>query len=108
MSVTHASIRVPVDAVAVFKALGHPARLEMVKALGAGELCVCELVKVAGLGWSSVSRHLAQLKEAGVVQDEKRGMQVYYSLTLPCVGGFIRCLETDDGKDDDSSCSCTQ
>jgi ArsR family transcriptional regulator len=87
----------------VFKALGHPARLKMVDALGGGELCVCDLVKVAGLQWSTVSRHLAILKEAGVVVDEKRGKQVFYSLRLCCVADLNRCL---DGKTGDGAAKC--
>lgn len=77
----------------VFKALGHPARVKMVKALGGGEKCVCDLVETAGLGWSTVSRHLAVLREAGVVTDEKRGQQVIYRVALPCVNRFLECLE---------------
>lgn len=78
----------------VFKALGHPARVTIVKALSEQERCVCELVEAAGLGWSTVSRHLSVLREAGIVADDKRGLQVYYRLTLPCVGRFIACLES--------------
>lgn len=78
----------------VFKALGHPARVTIVKALADQERCVCELVEAVGLGWSSVSRHLSVLRDAGVVADDKRGLQVYYRLSLPCVGRFIACLES--------------
>jgi ArsR family transcriptional regulator len=76
-----------------FKALGHPARLHMVDILADGERCVCELVDAVGLGWSTVSRHLAVLKAAGVVEDEKRGLQVFYRLALPCVASFSACLD---------------
>jgi ArsR family transcriptional regulator len=77
----------------VFKALGHPARLRMVKAMAGGEKCVCDLVESAGLGWSTVSRHLGVLREAGVVVDKKRGQQVMYRVVLPCVNRFLDCLE---------------
>jgi ArsR family transcriptional regulator len=77
---------------AVFKALGHPARLRIVEELLGAERCVCELVEVSEGGWSTVSRHLSVLKAAGVVEDEKRGLQVYYKLSLPCVGTFLDCL----------------
>jgi DNA-binding transcriptional ArsR family regulator len=77
----------------VFKALGHPARVTMVRALADGERCVCDLVDVAGLGWSTVSRHLSVLRAAGVVEDEKRGLQVFYRIKLPCVSRFIACLD---------------
>ena len=78
---------------AVFKALGHPARLQIAAELASGERCVCDLVELVGLGWSAVSRHLAVLKAAGVLDDEKRGMQVYYRLALPCVTTFNDCLD---------------
>jgi DNA-binding transcriptional ArsR family regulator len=77
----------------VFKSLGHPARVRMLRALVEGEKCVCDLVNAAGLGWSTVSRHLSIMKAAGVLSDEKRGKQVIYRLELPCVGRFLGCLE---------------
>lgn len=76
-----------------FKALGHPARLQMIDMLATDEHCVCDLVEAVGLGWSTVSRHLAVLKAAGVVEDEKRGLQVFYRLALPCVASFSACLD---------------
>lgn len=78
---------------AVFKALGHPARLTLVRTLQGGEHCVCDLVQAIGLGWSTTSRHLDVLREAGVVGSEKRGQQVFYRLELACVPGFLDCLE---------------
>ncbi len=77
----------------VFKALGHEDRLRILDELVDGERCVCDLVAAVGSGWSTVSRHLAVLKEAGVVEDEKRGLQVFYRLALPCVPSFMECLD---------------
>ena len=76
----------------MFKALGHPARLLVVTELAAGERCVNDLVDLTGLGWSTVSRHLSVLKAVGVIADEKRGLQVFYRLRLPCVARFSACL----------------
>ncbi|GAB6037042.1 hypothetical protein JCM15519_16010 [Fundidesulfovibrio butyratiphilus] len=76
----------------VFKALGHPSRLKMVESLCGGERCVCELQELVGSDMSTVSKHLAVLKEAGVVADERRGTNVYYSLRMVCVSGFLRCV----------------
>jgi DNA-binding transcriptional ArsR family regulator len=78
---------------AVFKALGHPARLTLVRTLQGGEHCVCDLVQAVGLGWSTTSRHLEILREAGVVGSDKRGQQVFYRLELACVPGFLACLD---------------
>ncbi|HPG16420.1 MAG TPA: metalloregulator ArsR/SmtB family transcription factor [Opitutaceae bacterium] len=77
---------------AIFKALGHPARLRIVEELRSGERCVCELVDISAGGWSTVSRHLSVLKAAGIVEDEKHGLHVHYRLALPCVGTFLDCL----------------
>ena len=77
----------------VFKALGNESRVTIVRQLLDGEKCVCDLVEAVGLGWSTVSRHLSVLREVGIIADEKRGQQVFYRLTLPCVGRFIACLE---------------
>lgn len=79
--------------VQVFKALGHPARLFIVEELARGERCVCELVKLVGTDFSTVSKHLALLKKAGVVQDDKRGKMVYYTLKVPCILRFMDCIE---------------
>ena len=77
----------------IFKALGHPARLAMVVALGEGERCVCELRELVGLDMSTVSKHLSVLKSVGLVETDKRGKQVFYSLRLPCTLGFLECVE---------------
>ena len=75
----------------VLKALAHPSRLFMVDVLSHGERCVCELTEMVGSDMSTVSRHLSVLKSAGIVADEKRGMQVFYNLKMPCVLRFFEC-----------------
>lgn len=77
----------------IFKALGNPARLTLVKKLTGGEHCVCDLVAAVDLGWSTTSKHLEVLRDAGVVGSEKRGQQVFYRLELGCVREFVACLE---------------
>lgn len=77
----------------VLKALGHPTRLFIAEELGRGERCVCQLVEMIGADFSTVSRHLSVLKQAGIVEDEKRGMQVFYRLRVPCVLRFMDCVE---------------
>lgn len=77
---------------AVFKALGHPTRLWIVRQLADGEHCVCEFVEAVGADFSTISQHLAVLKQAGVIVDDKRGKQVFYRLAKPCVIQFIACL----------------
>lgn len=67
----------------VLKALGHPSRLFLVDRLARGERCVCELTALVGADVSTVSRHLAVLREAGIVLDDRRGAQVFYRLAAP-------------------------
>jgi DNA-binding transcriptional ArsR family regulator len=92
----------------IIKALGHPSRLMMVDALQhADELCVCDLQQMVGADMSTVSKHLSLLKAAGILKDRKQGLQVYYSLRVPCITGFFTCVEAvlDEER---RSLSCTR
>jgi ArsR family transcriptional regulator len=77
----------------IMKALAHPSRLLMVDELSRRECCVCELRDMIGSDLSTVSRHLSVLREAGIVEDEKRGLQVWYRLRVPCILNFFGCVE---------------
>jgi ArsR family transcriptional regulator len=77
----------------ILKALAHPTRLFIVDELGRGERCVCELTELVGAEMPTVSRHLSQLRHAGLVEDEKRGAMVFYRLRVPCVLNFFNCVE---------------
>ena len=78
----------------VLKALAHPTRLFIVDELARGERCVCELQALIGADMSTVSKHLALLRTAGLVVDDKRGNQVFYTLSCPCILSFFGCVET--------------
>jgi DNA-binding transcriptional ArsR family regulator len=78
----------------VLKALAHPSRLMMIDELSRGERCVLDLTRLVGADMSTVSKHLALLKRSGIVHDERRGQQVFYRLTVPCVLGFFSCVES--------------
>lgn len=77
----------------IFKALGHPTRLRIVEKLAKGSCCVCEFVIEAGCDFSTISAHLAVLQKAGVIASEKKGREVHYSLSMPCVSNFTKCIE---------------
>ena len=74
------------------KALADPVRVKLVSLLfssEAGEVCNCDLSAAVGLGESTTSHHLSQLRRAGLVESERRGMNVYHrprreSLTALC------------------------
>jgi ArsR family transcriptional regulator, arsenate/arsenite/antimonite-responsive transcriptional repressor len=78
----------------VFKALAHPSRISIVEALVEREHCVNELTDLLGIDASTPPRHLAILRNAGLVADEKRGACVYYRLQCTCVLTFIECVES--------------
>lgn len=75
----------------VIKALAHPTRLFLVEELCKEERCVCNLAEMVGSDVSTVSKHLALLRQAGIVQDEKRGKQVFYRLRQGCALDFTSC-----------------
>jgi DNA-binding transcriptional ArsR family regulator len=77
----------------ILKALAHPSRLFMVEVLAQGERCVCDLTAMVGSDISTVSKHLGILKAAGIVTDQKRGLQVYYTLRMQCVRDFMACAD---------------
>jgi ArsR family transcriptional regulator, arsenate/arsenite/antimonite-responsive transcriptional repressor len=64
----------------VAKALGDPIRLQLVDVLRrhAGKVCVCELVPLFDVSQSTLSHHLKKLRDAGVVDSERRGLWAYY------------------------------
>jgi DNA-binding transcriptional ArsR family regulator len=81
---------------AIFKALGHPARLAIVDRLAKAECCVCELLEpteYSQLSGPTVSQHLLVLKSAGVIADQKRGKKIFYRLVMPCVAEISLCVK---------------
>ena len=65
----------------IFKALGDETRLRiMALLLGGQELCVCDLMAALDLPQSSVSRHLSYLRNAGLVDDRRQGIWMYYTI----------------------------
>lgn len=78
----------------IIKAMAHGTRLFIVEELSRQERCVYELTDMIGVDVSTVSKHLTILKNAGIVKDEKRGTQVFYSLRVPCVLNFFSCVES--------------
>lgn len=63
------------------------------EALGKGEKCVADLAKLVGLDISTVSDHLSVLRNVGLLVDERRGTQVFYTLRNPCVLNIFCCLD---------------
>ena len=81
------------------KALAHPTRLFIIDFLADGEKCVCEIVEQVGVDISTISKHLSVMKNAGLVADEKRGLNVFYRIVCPCISELFVCLENIRKKD---------
>ena len=66
--------------VAIARALGDRSRLRALLTLRGGELCLCQIIDVLGLAPSTVSKHMAVLMQAGLVERRKKGRWQYYRL----------------------------
>ncbi|MGA2547840.1 MAG: metalloregulator ArsR/SmtB family transcription factor [Rectinemataceae bacterium] len=77
----------------IFKALSHPMRLFLLEKLKDRPWCVCELAAEVGIEKSVASKHLSQLKAAGLIEDEKHGTLVEYRLVAPCILEMAACAE---------------
>ncbi len=77
----------------IIKAMAHPSRLLILEELARGRRCVAELTALVGSDVSTVSKHLAVLREAGIVEGHRSGAQVHYTLRVPCVLNFFGCVE---------------
>jgi ArsR family transcriptional regulator len=77
----------------IAKALAHPSRLLMLDLLQQQEMCVSDLTSEVEADQSTVSKHLALLREVGLVSVRKEGASSYYKVACACLGGFFSCLE---------------
>jgi ArsR family transcriptional regulator len=77
----------------LLKSMAHPSRLLILEMLEKSPRCVWELTEVVGADITTVSKHLAVMKRAGLVKDVKRGTFSEYSLACECITHFIDCIE---------------
>ena len=83
--------RTPYKKVAnLLRALGQPARLRILTAIGEGQACVCHLEAALGYRQAYISQHLMALRQAGLVRSVKEGRYVFYSLEDPRLLALIR------------------
>jgi len=83
----------------VMKALAHPTRLFIVDELDKQERNVSELTDMVGIDISTISRHLAILKQAGIIAATKNNNQMIYRLLCPCVLDMYNCVIKIQGKE---------
>ena len=78
----------------IAKALAHPTRLFLLDALLEKALCVNEMTELVSADQSTVSKHLAILKDAGFVEVDKQGSMNFYSIRCLCLDEFFGCIES--------------
>ena len=76
----------------VIQAAAHPIRLAVLDFLRDGEQCVCDIATHVEAERSNVSRHLALMTKAGLLESRKEGLKVMYSLKCPCILDFVGCV----------------
>ena len=77
----------------VIKALAHPSRILIAEALGNGEMSVRDLTTLVGADISTVSKHLTTMRNVGLVECDKRGLNRFYQLACPCLSEFFQCVD---------------
>jgi ArsR family transcriptional regulator len=75
----------------VMKALASPVRLMILDELSRGERCICELQPLFLMNKSTLSRHVAALKQVGIVGERQEGVRRYLRLLTPCVLNMFDC-----------------
>lgn len=82
----------------MFRALGDPVRLRLLSLIAShagGEVCVCDLTPRFALSAPTISHHLKVLREAGLVDSDRRGTWVYYRLRPDALDRLAGVLDTD-------------
>lgn len=79
----------------VMKALGHSARVQILDLLNQHDLCLCELQPLFKMRQPTLTRHLAVLKQAGLITERRAGPRLILHLATPCILRALDCaMET--------------
>lgn len=79
--------------VKIFKALGHPIRLQIVKSLLDEPRCVCELLPAFDFSQANLSQHLKILREAGILESKKIGVEMHYRVKLKGIKTLLNAMD---------------
>src|ERR1700691_391765 len=84
--------RNPFDLPQYFQALGDNTRLRLLNLMGEQEVCVCYFVEILGIPQPKISRHLAYLRNAGIVSGRREGKWMHYRIIVPAQFGASQVL----------------
>ncbi len=82
----------------LLKAISHPTRLAVLEILRDGEQCVCHMEATLGLRQASISQQLMILREAGLVEVRRDGLNIYYHVIKPEIFDLLDALYAATGK----------
>jgi ArsR family transcriptional regulator, arsenate/arsenite/antimonite-responsive transcriptional repressor len=83
----------PFDLARLFAALADPTRLRLLNLMDGREVCVCYFVEILKQGQPKISRHLAYLRSAGIVEARREGKWMHYRIEQPDDSGAVAILE---------------
>jgi ArsR family transcriptional regulator len=83
----------PFDVERFFQALADRTRLRLLNLMGGQEICVCYFVEILGQPQPKISRHLAYLRNAGIVSARREGKWMHYRIVMPSNTGAARVLQ---------------
>lgn len=75
----------------VMRALASPARLKIIDELSRGERCMCELQPLFPISKSTLSRHVSELRNVGIVVERREGVKYFLRLQTPCILKIFDC-----------------
>ena len=81
----------------LLRVLMHPARLEILNTLRDGEHCVCHIEAALGYRQAYISQHLSVLRAAGVIQDRREGLNIYYHVRQPQLFAILDAAQALNG-----------
>ncbi len=96
----------------LYKALMHPARIAILDLLGEGEACVCHMEATFGYRQAYISQQLMALRDAGLVDDRRDGLNIYYHITRPEIFAVLDAMRQMTGvrptvaKPAPNTCTC--
>jgi len=76
----------------IFKALGHPVRFYLVEKILKNKICVCALANELDMSVPSISKHFSVLKNAGIVEEEREGNNIYYRIKSNCITDLLSSI----------------
>ncbi len=79
--------------VSILKGIAHPVRVAIVEMLADKELCACEIAEKFPWDRTTISKHLALMRELEILEDRREGQNIYYSLKMRCLLSVLRCID---------------